>query len=78
MDYLILRSIILELYIHFRKRQKHAANKFFSHPVEVTGSMYFGNIFQLCVSQRYVENLERKCNNSGCIKVDDFCKSVNF
>ena len=44
MDYLILTS---ENYIHFRKRQKYAAKKFFPHPVEVTGSMYFGNIFRI-------------------------------
>ena len=57
MDYLILLS---EKYLHFRKRQKHVARKVFSHPVEVTGSMYF-------------RNLEWNWNNSGCIKVDNFC-----
>ena len=56
MDYLILMS---EKYLHFRKRKKNVARNFFSYPVEVTGSMYLGNIFNLCVSQRYVQNSER-------------------
>ena len=56
MNYLIVMS---EKYLHFRKRQKLVARKVSSHPVEVTGSMYFGNFFELCVSQRYVLNLER-------------------
>ena len=42
-DYFMLMS---EKYFHFRKRQKHVAKTPFSHPVEVTGSMYFGNIFR--------------------------------
>ena len=40
MDYSIMMS---EKYFHFRKRQKNLAKTFFSHPVEVTGSMNFGN-----------------------------------
>ena len=43
MDYSILLS---KKYFHFRKRQKYLAKTFFSQPVEVTGSMYFGNIFR--------------------------------
>ena len=42
MDYSIMMS---EKYFHFRKRQKILAKTSFSHPVEVTGSMNFGNIF---------------------------------
>ena len=47
MDYLIQ---MFETYLHFRKRQKHATRKVFSHPLEVTGYMYFGNIsWLLCM-----------------------------
>ena len=42
MDYLIMMS---EKYLYFRKRKKHLARTFFPHPTEVTGFMYFGNIF---------------------------------
>ena len=75
MDYLILMS---EKYLHFRSRKRHVARKFFSHPVEVTGFMYLTNIFELCISQRYKQKLERIWNNSLCIKVDNFPKSANF
>ena len=44
MDYLITMS---ENYLYFRKRKKHLVRTFFTHPIEVTGSMYFGNIFQI-------------------------------
>ena len=27
------------------EEQKHVARNFFCHPIDVTGSMYFGNIF---------------------------------
>ena len=39
MDYSIMMSL--------RITQKHFTKTFFSHPVEVPGSMYFGNIFQI-------------------------------
>ena len=43
MDYLIMMS---EKYLYFRKRKKkHLARTFFTHPIEVAGSMYFGSIF---------------------------------
>ena len=41
-------------------------------------SRYFGNIFQIMLSQRYVQKLEINRNNSMCIKVDNISKSVNF
>ena len=44
MDYLIMMS---EKCIYFRKRKKHAARSFFTHPIEKTGSMYFKNISEL-------------------------------
>ena len=44
LDYLIMMS---EKYLYFRKRKKHLARTFFTHPIEVTGSMYFGNIFRI-------------------------------
>ena len=44
MDYLIMMS---EKYLYFRKRKKHLTRTFFTHPIEVTGSMYFGNIFRI-------------------------------
>ena len=48
--------------------------------MQVTGSMYFGNIFflELCVYQRYVQKLKRNKNKLGGIKVDNFRESVNF
>ena len=52
--------------------------KLFSHLVEVSGSMYFENIFQIMCMSKKCTNLERNWNNSGCIKVDNFCKSMNF
>ena len=49
MDYLIL---ILVKHLHFRERQKHVTRKFLLHPVEVSGSMYLGNIFYImCISK---------------------------
>ena len=47
MDYSILMP---ENYVHFRKGQKHLAKTFPPFPpppVEVTGSMYFGNTFRI-------------------------------
>ena len=35
----------------FTKRKKHVAGNFFSHPVEVTGSMYFGNLKEIGMYQ---------------------------
>ena len=47
MDYLIFMS---EKYLQFRK--KSICQGHFSHPVEVTESMYFGNIFPImCISK---------------------------
>ena len=45
LDYLIMMS---EKYLYFRKRKKnHLPRTFFTHPKEVAGSMYFGNIFRI-------------------------------
>ena len=44
MDYLIMMS---EKYLYFRKRKKHLTMKFFTQHIEVTGSMYFGNVFRI-------------------------------
>ena len=44
MRYLIMMS---KKYLYFRKRKKHLTRTFFTHPIEVTGSMYFGNIFRI-------------------------------
>ena len=63
MDYSIMMS---ERYFHFRKRQKNLAKTFFSHPVEVTGSMSFGNIFQIMCSSDFSKictKLGRNWNN---------------
>ena len=43
-DYSIMMS---EKYFHFRKRPKNLAKTFFFHPIEVTGSMNFVNIFRM-------------------------------
>ena len=75
MDYLIMMS---GKYLYFRKR-KHLARIFFSDPIEVTGSIpwkYFSNYVFLKVMYKKLK--ERNWDNSGCIKVDNFCKSVNF
>ena len=56
-DYLILIS---EKYLHWKKRQKRLAWTFFSHPVEVTWSMYFGNIFRImCFSTIYTKTWKK-------------------
>lgn len=50
-------------------------------PVElVTGSTWSEIIFQtnLCISQRYIQNFQRNCEESVCIKVDNFAQSANF
>ena len=52
MDYLIL---MLEKYVHFRKRQKYVARNFFAHPVEVTSVIFS----EFCISQRYKQNLKQ-------------------
>ena len=44
MDYLTIMS---EKYLYFSKRKKHLVRAFFTHHREVTGSMYFGNIFRI-------------------------------
>ena len=41
-DYLIMMR---EKYLSFWKCKNHLARNFFTHPIEVTGSMYFGNTF---------------------------------
>ena len=64
-----------EKYLQFGKKQKHVARNFFSHPIEVYIPKYF---FELCVSERYAQKLVRNWNNSVCIKVDSFPKSVNL
>ena len=77
-DYLILMS---EKYFHFRKRQNHLAKTIFSLLVEVAGSMYFGNISRVMCFSEFLKKCkkgERNWNNLGCIKVDNFRKSVKF
>ena len=44
MDYLTMMS---EKYLYFRKSKKHLIRTFFTHYIEVTGSMYFRNIFRI-------------------------------
>ena len=53
MDYLIMMS---EKYLYFRKRKKHLARKFFTHPIEETLEMFF----KLSVYQRYVQKLKKE------------------
>ena len=72
-DYLIMMS---EKYLYFRKRKKYLARTFF--PTPIFFSCNLENFFELYVFQKYVQKLERNWNNSGCIKVDNFLKSVNF
>ena len=43
MNYSIIMS---EKYLYFRKK-KYLVITFFTHPIEVTGPMYFGNIFRI-------------------------------
>ena len=49
MDYLIAAN--LREVPFFIKRKKIVASKFFSDPVEVTGSMYFGNLKEIGIIQ---------------------------
>ena len=44
-------SYQLERSTFFYKKKKNVASKFFSHPVEVTGSMYFGNLKEIGIIQ---------------------------
>ena len=44
MEYFILMS---EKHLHFRKKKKACDKEIFSHSVEVTESMHFGNIFRI-------------------------------
>ena len=47
-----------EKYLYFRKRKKHLAGTFFTHPIEVTGSMHFGNISNYVFTQDMYKNLK--------------------
>ena len=74
MDYLIMMS---EKYLYFRKRKKHLARTFFTHPIEVTGSMYFGNIFRImCLLKICMKTQKNNWNNSGIIQ--DVSKLIIF
>ena len=44
MNYLIVMS---EKYLYFGKRKKKIDKDIFTHPIKVTGFMYFGNIFRI-------------------------------
>ena len=57
MDYLIMMS---EKCIYFRKRKKHAARSFFTHPIEKTGSMYFKNIFWIISLPKICTKIQNK------------------
>ena len=50
MNYSIMMS---EKYFYFRKRQKNLTKTFFSHPVEATGSVNFGNTFRIMCSSDF-------------------------
>ena len=69
-----------EKYLHFKI--KACSNQILSQTAEETGSIYFGNIFQILYAnlftQRCVHKRERNWNNSGRIKIDNFPKYVNF
>ena len=56
MDYLIL---MLEKYLHFRKRQKHVPRNFFSPCRSNWIHVPWEIFFELCVSQRSVQKHER-------------------
>ena len=74
MDYLIMMS---EKHLHFRKRQKHVAVEFFFSPRRSNWIHVHQKNFSNYVYLKYnVQNIERNWNNPGCIKVDNFRKSV--
>ena len=54
-----------EKYLHFRKRKKYLARTFFSHPVEVTKSMHFGNIFMNYV---FLKDMYKNLKEIGIIQ----------
>ena len=58
--------MVSEEYLCLRKVKKHLTRTFLTDPIEVTGSLYFRNIFRI------------NWNNSGRIKVDDFRESASF
>ena len=75
-------SIMSEKQFHFWKKTKAFGKDIFFPPCRRNWiHELWKNFFESCVppiSQRYIQKLERKWNNSGCIKVDNFWKSVNF
>ena len=47
---------LLEKYFHFRKVLRHLGKTLLSHPVEVTASMNFGNIFRI-MHLKFLKNM---------------------
>ena len=45
---------------------------------EIFYSHVSGLFSELCISQEYVQNFKRTWENSVCISVNSFAKSVNF
>ena len=60
MDYSIMMS---EKCFHFRKILNHLGKTLFSHSVELTASMYFGNIFQIMRSSNFSKVCPKTWNN---------------
>ena len=63
---------ISEKYLQFRKEKKYLLEKILAHPVQETGSIYCGIVFQSCIPQRYVDSLERNWKHSVCIRIKNF------
>ena len=64
---------ISENYLQFRKKQKHFVEENFwfntyKKPDLLTAEFFF----KLCISQRYMHNLERNQKNSVCVGVKNF------
>ena len=57
----------------FWKRPNHVTRNPYVEVTPCTSEFFF----ELCVSPRYVQKFVKNWNNSTCIKVDSFCKSVN-
>ena len=76
---LVPKRLILMSEKYFQSRKgKYMWEGIFFPPRKRNWSWYFGNIFRIMLSQRYVQKLEINRNNSMCIKADNISKSVNF
>ena len=78
MDYLIMMS---KKYLYFRKRKRTFGKDIFTNSIELTGSMYFGNIFRIMFlpkicSDVFTKDMYKNLKEIGIIQ--DVSKLVIF